>query len=74
MIAQQMRQGIRKAIKIKETSANNVSLDAGCNRNLASQFLGGDNDIKMKTLEKLCVDGLGMSFNDILILGQMNEN
>lgn len=73
MIDAQMREGIRKAMVIKNKTANKVSVDAGYNQNQVARFLAGDNDIQLMTLQALCVKGLGMSFNDILILGQMEK-
>jgi hypothetical protein len=70
MIDEQMRLGLRKAMKMQNKSGYRISNDAGVNKNLARTFLNGDNDIKLLTLNALCVQGLGMSFNDILILGQ----
>ena len=71
MIDSQMRSGIRKAMKMQNKSGYRVSLDAGCNKNMVQTFLAGNNDIRLMKLDSLCRKGLGMTFNDVLILGQM---
>ena len=55
MIDSQMRRGIEKALVIQKKTAAQVSKDAGCNRNLVTTFLNGNNDIKLMTLQSVCV-------------------
>ena len=73
MMKDQMRRGFNKALDHKGMSKRSVSLKAGVNENLLAEYLRGDGDIYMKTVESLCVNGLGMSFNEVWILGQMGE-
>ena len=68
----QMRRGFRKAMKFKGMKANAVCHLAGVGRNLLSEYLRDpDKDIYVGTVIKLCERGLGMSFNEVWILGQM---
>ena len=68
----QMVRGFRKALAHTDKSKRAVSLDAGFNENLLGEYMRGENrDIQFMTVEKLCEEGLGMSFNEVWILGQM---
>lgn len=73
MIDEQFRNGIRKALKMQGTNPGHVSVKAGYNRNLLRLFLNGNNGISLMTLDSICRKGLDMTFNDVLILGQMEK-
>ncbi len=66
----QFRAGIRKAIEITGTSPRQASLKAGFNENQLHRFLTAQTDIKLTTLEKICMDGFGMKFQTIYDLGK----
>ena len=68
LAGQQFRRGLKKAMKITGTSARQVSVKAGKNQEQVNRFMAGA-DIKLKTLDDICRDGLGMSFNTVWWMG-----
>ena len=65
MIAEAMRRGIRAAMKAKNMTGRQVCLKAGLSTNQLSRFLVSEMDIKLSTLERICVKGLDTSFDAI---------
>ena len=67
--AAQFRKGIRKAIRLTDTSSRQASLKSGYNQHQINRFLSGD-DIKLETLQDICTKGFGMTFETIYRMGK----
>jgi len=66
----QFRAGIREASRITGISTRQASLKAGFNENQLNRFLTAQTDIRLQTLERICLDGFGMKWTTIYELGK----
>ena len=69
-LVNQAREGVRKALEIKDLSPWKASKNAGLNQNQCMRFLNAKNDITFKTYEKLCEEGIGMPAHVVMELGR----
>ena len=69
--SQRVRKGILKAMVLTGKSARQASLDAGYNENLLNLFMKRKTeDIKLNTLDDICVKGFGFSLDAIWSMGK----
>jgi len=66
----QVRRGMLMASVQTGRHPRQAALLAGFNQNQARRFLTGQNDMKLDTLERICVDGFKMSVQKIWELGK----
>lgn len=69
--SQRVRRGINQAIKLTGKSQRQASIDAGYNENLLNLFMKGKtDDIKLNTLNDICVKGFGFNLDAIWSMGK----
>ena len=68
-LTERMQAGIRAASKQTHITPRQASLKAGFNQNQLLRFLTGQTGIKIQTLDDICNNGFGLTFNQVWILG-----
>jgi len=71
--SERIRNGLKWAINKTGITSRQASLKAGFNENQLHRYLTERNDILVGNLEKICVDGFGLTFNEIYELGGKTE-
>jgi len=66
----QFRAGLKRASIATGISERQACLEAGCNENQLNRFIKHSTDIKLTTLDKICGDGFGMSFDTVYRMGK----
>ncbi len=66
----QFRKGIARASEVTGISTRKASIDAGYNENQLNRFLSGSTDIKVITLDDICVNGFGLPFDTVYRMGK----
>lgn len=69
MISERMRDGITLACRRQKTSIKKAAAKAKVNAGTIYNFMNEDTNIRVKHLETFCVEGLGMSFDEVYKLG-----
>jgi len=65
----QFRKGLLRALKLKNISQRQASLQAGYNENMLNHFITNGTDIKLVNLARVC-DSIGFDLLSVFELGR----